>query len=178
MKASLSSQDVFIPWTNRTRNKKYSNGERGDFSVERYCHLYIEGEVESLVEKVEGLEVVKSFKDRANWVIEVEKKVIHKEENILLSDDDDEIIVENENNNEFNDPYDYECDFSNIRPPTPPTPPQLFLEEEEELNELVLSPPIRPQIKNQLCRYLFSLDPIIIFFFFLLTSSFPSPFIV
>lgn len=50
-------------------------GPGGSVVYQRYCHMYSEGELEGLVESVDGLRVVKSYYDRSNWCVVAERKV-------------------------------------------------------------------------------------------------------
>lgn len=50
-------------------------GPGGSVVYQRYCHMYAEGELEGLVESVDGLRVVKSYYDRSNWCVVAERKV-------------------------------------------------------------------------------------------------------
>lgn len=50
-------------------------GPGGSVVYQRYCHMYAEGELEGLVESVDGLRVVKSYYDRSNWCVVAEREV-------------------------------------------------------------------------------------------------------
>ena len=39
----------------------------------RYYHVFIEGELEKLIDKVQGVKIIKSYFDHANWAIIIEK---------------------------------------------------------------------------------------------------------
>ena len=40
---------------------------------QRYCHVYTEGELESIVAEIPGARVVDSFMDTGNWVLVIGK---------------------------------------------------------------------------------------------------------
>ncbi|CAM9261017.1 unnamed protein product [Ectocarpus sp. 4 AP-2014] len=42
---------------------------------QRYCHVYAEGELEGLVERVDGLRLVESYYDRSNWCVVAEREM-------------------------------------------------------------------------------------------------------
>eukprot|EP00752_Nemacystus_decipiens_P003805 g3501.t1 len=46
----------------------------GSVVYQRYCHVYAEGELEGLVERVEGLKLVESYYDRSNWCVVAERE--------------------------------------------------------------------------------------------------------
>lgn len=48
-------------------------GTGGSVVYQRYCHVYVEGELEQLVGKVDGLNVVDSYYDRSNWCVVAER---------------------------------------------------------------------------------------------------------
>ena len=48
-------------------------GAGGSVVYQRYCHMYAEGELEGLVNNVDGLHVVKSYYDRSNWCVVAER---------------------------------------------------------------------------------------------------------
>lgn len=50
-------------------------GTAGSVVYQRYCHVYAEGELEGLVERVTGLRVVESYYDRSNWCIVAEREM-------------------------------------------------------------------------------------------------------
>ncbi|CAM9734586.1 unnamed protein product, partial [Ectocarpus sp. 12 AP-2014] len=47
----------------------------GSVVYQRYCHVYAEGELEGLVERVDGLRLVESYYDRSNWCVVAERDV-------------------------------------------------------------------------------------------------------
>lgn len=50
-------------------------GGGGSVVYQRYCHVYTEGELEGLVERVDGLRLVDSYYDRSNWCVVAEREV-------------------------------------------------------------------------------------------------------
>lgn len=50
-------------------------GTGGSVVYQRYCHVYAEGELEGLVEKVDGLRLVESYYDRSNWCVVAERDI-------------------------------------------------------------------------------------------------------
>jgi len=59
----FTSQDVLVPW------KQMGNGP----VLQRYCHVYVKGELESLFGKVGNNQIVISYYDRGNWVVIAQK---------------------------------------------------------------------------------------------------------
>lgn len=52
-----------------------AGGAGGSVVYQRYCHVYAEGELEGLFEKVDGLRVVESYYDRSNWCVVAERDI-------------------------------------------------------------------------------------------------------
>lgn len=50
-------------------------GSAGSVVYQRYCHVYAEGELERLVQRVNGLRLVESYYDRSNWCVVAEREV-------------------------------------------------------------------------------------------------------
>lgn len=50
------------------------SGAGGSVVYQRYCHVYVEGELEGLIERVEGLRLVESYYDRSNWCVVAERE--------------------------------------------------------------------------------------------------------
>lgn len=50
-------------------------GGGGSVVYQRYCHVYVEGELEGLVESVDGLRLIESYYDRSNWCVVAERVV-------------------------------------------------------------------------------------------------------
>ncbi|CAM9560947.1 unnamed protein product [Ectocarpus fasciculatus] len=50
-------------------------GTAGSVVYQRYCHVYAEGELEGLVERVDGLRLVESYYDRSNWCVVAEREM-------------------------------------------------------------------------------------------------------
>lgn len=59
------SQDVMVPWE---RQEKF-----GGEVFYRYCHVYVQGELEAIFEDIGNNEIVKSFYDSSNWCVIVKK---------------------------------------------------------------------------------------------------------
>ena len=85
------SQDVFVPFHQRVHlpgfvqafkphpddvSKDLMHGvfveEKRSIVYQRYCHVFAQGEIESLVHDC-GLRVLRSFEDTGNWAVECEK---------------------------------------------------------------------------------------------------------
>ena len=86
---SFPAQDVFVPFHQRVSAREFAAAfQPSDASKElghgvyvedkravvlqRYCHVFARGELESLVEQC-GFNVVRSFDDTGNWVVEAIK---------------------------------------------------------------------------------------------------------
>jgi hypothetical protein len=63
------SQDVFVPWQFRAHGKSYTKADGGEYVVQRYCHVYVKGELEGLVDAAGGLVVDSSYYDKGNWCV-------------------------------------------------------------------------------------------------------------
>ncbi|CAB1097104.1 unnamed protein product [Ectocarpus sp. CCAP 1310/34] len=50
-------------------------GTAGSVVYQRYCHVYAEGELEGLVERVDGLRLVENYYDRSNWCVVAEREM-------------------------------------------------------------------------------------------------------
>lgn len=46
----------------------------GSVVYQRYCHVYAEGELEALVQRVDGLRLIESYYDRSNWCVVAERE--------------------------------------------------------------------------------------------------------
>lgn len=85
---AFSHQDMLVPWHHsdvvKERSEKqdkpnfveegqpahgYRVEDKRSTVFQRYCHLYVQGELEKLVEKVEGFVVLKSYYDCSNWCV-------------------------------------------------------------------------------------------------------------
>jgi tRNA (uracil-5-)-methyltransferase TRM9 len=73
-RAKFPSQDVFVPWEFRAHGKSYTKDSGGDYVVQRYCHVYVEGELEGLVAAAGGLVVETSYYDKGNWCVIARKQ--------------------------------------------------------------------------------------------------------
>ena len=49
-------------------------GSEGSVVYQRYCHVYVEGELEGLVNKVDGLRLMQSYYDRSNWCVVAQRE--------------------------------------------------------------------------------------------------------
>jgi len=68
-RTQFQHQDVLVPW-----KLKQSEEQGGDKEFKRFYHVFEEGELEELVMKVDGLEVVEGYYDQGNWCC-IAKKV-------------------------------------------------------------------------------------------------------
>ena len=55
------------------KKEKVVDEERQTVVYKRYYHVFWKGELEKLIEQIDGLEVVESYFDHANWVVKVKK---------------------------------------------------------------------------------------------------------
>lgn len=62
-KRNFTDGDNIVPWQLKGTNKK----------VDRYCHVFKEGEIDDLVAEVGGCEIISSFYARGNWAIILKK---------------------------------------------------------------------------------------------------------
>jgi len=46
---------------------------KGTMLIVRYYHMFVEGELEKLLEKIEGITIEKSYFDHANWAVIIKK---------------------------------------------------------------------------------------------------------
>lgn len=72
-----SAAGVGAPTPNAPRHGVRLDGLAGGFGsvvYQRYCHVYVEGELEGLVERVRGLRLVESYYDRSNWCVVAERE--------------------------------------------------------------------------------------------------------
>merc|ERR1712228_128437 len=83
----FEKSDVFVPWN--LSKKKTKNDDDEEIVLQRYCHVYKKGELESLVamianivknqddikqnDKKYNIEIVRSFYNKGNWCIEYRK---------------------------------------------------------------------------------------------------------
>lgn len=67
----FEEQDVFVPWK--------SNKQGGEV-FQRYYHVFVEGELQELVDKVEDdgfkFELISSYYDKSNWCVILKKVLI------------------------------------------------------------------------------------------------------
>jgi alkylated DNA repair protein alkB family protein 8 len=53
--------------------EKVLDKERKTVVYKRYYHVFWKNELEDLIKQIEGLEVVESYFDHANWCVKVKK---------------------------------------------------------------------------------------------------------
>ena len=78
-----SDNDFYVPWhlpIHRAEREAVDmsvgnvNENKGTVMYKRYIHLYEPGEIERLVERARGVDVVGSAFDKDNWCVEIEKQ--------------------------------------------------------------------------------------------------------
>ena len=83
----FEQQDVLVPWklpathhTSSSSSSSNSDSSSDSISssteqqvVNRYCHVYVEGEIEGLLAQVGGNRIIEQYYDRGNWVVLFEK---------------------------------------------------------------------------------------------------------
>eukprot|EP00761_Pharyngomonas_kirbyi_P001734 gb/GECH01001738.1/.p1 GENE.gb/GECH01001738.1/~~gb/GECH01001738.1/.p1 ORF type:complete len:266 (+),score=63.88 gb/GECH01001738.1/:1-798(+) len=97
-KKQYDQQDVFVPWHLQDRFKKRQASEHSEAShgeedssrntvvYKRYYHLFKEGELTGLIDTISGCQVVKSFFEKDNWVVIIEKtEEVKYEDNFSIS---------------------------------------------------------------------------------------------
>ena len=57
-----------VPW--KTIGK---TPDQDDAVYQRYCHVYKEGELESLCNQLPNVQIIKSFYDNSNWCVRIKK---------------------------------------------------------------------------------------------------------
>lgn len=80
-KRKFESQDCYVPWNlqkcyskNDSSVKKEIIEEKEDVVVlNRYCHVFHEGELEIYLEKFNNIKLVDHYYDHANWCVLFEK---------------------------------------------------------------------------------------------------------
>jgi ubiquinone/menaquinone biosynthesis C-methylase UbiE len=81
----FTQQDNFVPWhlqdTYENENKLQTLGpqiikeEKKNATVyHRYYHVFVKGELENLLEKIENISIIDSYYDHANWCCIVKKQ--------------------------------------------------------------------------------------------------------
>lgn len=73
-RTAFQQQDMLVPWN--SKNFKKSADQKEEKSVEqlRFYHLFKEGELEQLIDKIDNLQIVRSYFDNGNWAVIVRKK--------------------------------------------------------------------------------------------------------
>lgn len=76
-KRRFENQDVMVPWKTTKSAKKGEDGDGQDADgvVQRFCHVFREGELEEMVELMEGVSLVDSFFDTSNWCVVIKREV-------------------------------------------------------------------------------------------------------
>jgi len=47
--------------------------EYGNLVLQRYCHVYEEGELEALIRENDAVEILRTFWDTGNWCVEFKR---------------------------------------------------------------------------------------------------------
>jgi alkylated DNA repair protein alkB family protein 8 len=71
-KWKFSSQDIMVPWYYSDESSESCTGD--DDVHFRYCHLYIEKELDSLALSLSGCSILHSYFDCSNWCIEIRRE--------------------------------------------------------------------------------------------------------
>ena len=82
-KLQFPAQDCLVPW----HVKADSGGEASTVDspiLQRFCHVFRQGELEELVELAGGGRVQRSFFDHGNWCVVVEKEDGHPSEHAVF----------------------------------------------------------------------------------------------
>lgn len=86
----FQAQDVFVPFHQKTYmhgwekaflpkhiDESISHGvideSKRSVVLQRYCHVFVKGELEALIETVIGMRIISSFRDAGNWAVVAEK---------------------------------------------------------------------------------------------------------
>ena len=81
----FGAQDVAVPWVlpaasdpERQEEVKALPDEKArkalqPVAVERFCHVFVEGELEALVSQLPNVQIVESYYDNANWAVVLKK---------------------------------------------------------------------------------------------------------
>jgi len=79
-KRTFKNSDVYVPWNlakkflKDTPQEVLDSGEvddeYGNLILQRYCHVYEEGELEALIRDHGGVEILRTFWDTGNWCVE------------------------------------------------------------------------------------------------------------
>lgn len=72
-KRKFESQDCYVPWNLQSNYIKKDVKEKEDVVLNRYCHVFHEGELEIYFEKFSNVKILESYYDHANWCIVFEK---------------------------------------------------------------------------------------------------------
>lgn len=63
-----------LPPRHGVRVDPVAGAGNGSVVYQRYCHVYVEGELDELIGKVEGLRLLTSYYDRSNWCVLAERE--------------------------------------------------------------------------------------------------------
>ena len=63
-------QDCFVPW--HLANDKNSSQKEEEI-LQRYCHVFTEGELESLFQEAGNVSILRSYNDHSNWAVLLSK---------------------------------------------------------------------------------------------------------
>lgn len=84
-KRKFESQDVTVPWKLPAEHDPERAAEVANAadakeirklpasSVDRYCHVFVQGELEQLIGRLGNVQIVESYYDNANWAVIVKK---------------------------------------------------------------------------------------------------------
>lgn len=68
-RTQFTHSDMLVPW-----KRKDGGGGDGKKTFLRFYHVFDEGELQQLCEKVSGIDVIESYYDQGNWCVIFEKK--------------------------------------------------------------------------------------------------------
>lgn len=68
----FATQDVFVPWTNKTTWKS-PDASSGDDTYLRYYHVFKENELVQICESLPNCEITQSYHDNGNWALILQK---------------------------------------------------------------------------------------------------------
>ena len=68
-RTKFQSSDLLVPWKTTSKQQQMDVDEttQKDKTYHRFYHVFDEGELEDLVESVEGLHIVETYYDQGNW---------------------------------------------------------------------------------------------------------------
>ncbi|XP_023219105.1 alkylated DNA repair protein alkB homolog 8-like [Centruroides sculpturatus] len=68
-KTQFLQQDIFVPWNKVDENKNSSSAT----VYHRYYHVFVKGELETLLLSIANVKIIESYYDQGNWCVIVEK---------------------------------------------------------------------------------------------------------